>query len=578
MEFFDKKEEVMDIVMTRRGRELYATGDFVPAYYAFCDDEIIYEAQTVTGSNQTLVPAATATFEGLSTMDDVNSLQLTLVDAFSNSVTFTYDTGKNETQSTRTLIGTALTATTAAKATESLHRAIRLAIENGDLKMTLGPAEYTNETIFTLGQQGNGGPGGTGGLTTITVPTHISAGSRPSGTNGVFARTASTFSGGTQLETQNRTAQRIKDVPRVKLQSGTQAAMGLKGHMTSSIFEPRFKVLGKSSNIDEEAPAWQVKVVNERGLMSGSVKFVPTEMSGALDPASGVPIFKDTKLCTDAQMLTKYNGETIPQISIYCDYDVQIVDVLKHLLSEQEVATYKKLVEAEKTNKNLESQVALSNFKNTIIGPHGGSLAMMLKKSSDDIVLDFTENNVDFTGNTLEVYEYQYNKVNDITGMRQLNFSDEHHGTDFVEYFFDVSTDKEAEIDLQIEFVDESLFEGLEEEDIVDCPPGQLPTATAAQIKPPLGTGEIPATPKPPTRQAPTKFTKPGFHGDSCVSDDNCFVGTKCKSGKCMQPPDDVAGLDKGLGKQCLKDADCTTGQKCIQYQHGIQNRKCGKK
>ena len=166
---------------------------------------------------------------------------------------------------------------------------------------------------------------------------------------------------------------------------------------------------------------------------------------------------------------------------------------------------------------------------------------------------------------------------------KQLNFSDEHHGTNFVEYFFDISTDKEAEIDLQIEFVDESLFEGLEEEDIVDCPPGQLPTATAAQVKPPLAAGEISATPKPPpTRQAPSYNPKPkpklGFHGDPCVSDDNCSVGTKCKAGKCMQPPDDVAGLDKGLGKQCLKDADCTTGQKCIQYQHGIQNRKCGKK
>ena len=407
----------MDIVMTRRGRELYAVGEFVPAYYAFCDDEIIYEAATVAGSNQ--------------------------------------------------VVG------------------------------------------------------------------------------------ATTYSGGIQLETQNRTAQRIKDAPRLKLQSGTQAAMGLKGHMTSSIFEPRFKILGKSSNIDEEAPAWQVKVVNERGLMSGSVKFVPTEMSGALDPASGVPIFKDTNLCTDAQMLTKYNGEIIPQISIYCDYDVQIVDVIKHLLSEQEVATYKKLVEAEKTNKNLESQVALSNFKSTILGPHGGSLAMMLKKSSDDIVLDFAENNVDYTGYTLEVYEYQYNKVNDITGMKQLNFSDEHHGTNFVEYFFDISTDKEAEIDLQIEFVDESLFEGLEEEDIVDCPPGQLPTATAAQIKPPLGAGEIPATPPPKDVYAGVPA------GGACSSNVECVTGHVCKGveggkgyiskfGKCV-PHSAFAAAEKHL-------------------------------
>jgi len=561
MEFFDKKEEVMDIVMTRRGRELYAIGEFVPAYYAFCDDEIIYEAATVTGSDQVYTTAAGATIEGLSTMDDVDALELVLEDALGNSVTFTYDNSKDETESTATLIGTALTATTNAKATEAVHRAIAAAIAVGpaNLNMSITPANSDHlaaATSFTIGQEGDVARSAAAFLTTIEVPTHIKVNGASSGTDGVFARTTTTYKGGIQLETQNRTAQRIKDVPRLKLQSGTQAAMGLKGHMTSSIFEPRFKILGKSSNIDEEAPAWQIKVVNERGLMSGSVKFVPTEMSGAIDPASRVPIFKDP-VKTDGQMLTKYNGEIIPQISIYCDYDVQIVDVIKHLLSEQETATYKKLVEAEKTNKNLESQVALSNFKNTILGPHGGSLAMMLKKSSDDVVLDFAENNVDYTGYTLEVYEYQYNKANDITGMRQLNFSDEHHGTNFVEYFFDISTDKEAEIDLQIEFVDESLFEGLEEEDIVDCPPGQLPTATAAQVKPPLGVGEIPATPPPlPQRRrgaaeehigytTEEKMAKKGYYknnsvseGGNCTSDGHCLInlGLKCVAGKCKKP------------------------------------------
>ena len=38
-----------------------------------------------------------------------------------------------------------------------------------------------------------------------------------------------------------------------------------------------------------------------------------------------------------------------------------------------------------------------------------------------------------------------------------------------------------------------------------------------------------------------------------------------------------LAPLDKSLGKQCVEDNDCAAGQKCIQYQHGIQNRKCGK-
>jgi hypothetical protein len=43
MSFFDKKEEVIDLVMTRRGREIFASGSFKPAYYDFFDDEVYYD-------------------------------------------------------------------------------------------------------------------------------------------------------------------------------------------------------------------------------------------------------------------------------------------------------------------------------------------------------------------------------------------------------------------------------------------------------------------------------------------------------------------------------------------------------
>jgi len=43
MEFFDKKEEVLDIVLTRKGKEKLAAGKLSPAYYKFHDDAISYD-------------------------------------------------------------------------------------------------------------------------------------------------------------------------------------------------------------------------------------------------------------------------------------------------------------------------------------------------------------------------------------------------------------------------------------------------------------------------------------------------------------------------------------------------------
>lgn len=43
-EFFNKKEEVLDIQLTQYGKHLLSMGKFDPKYYAFFDDDIIYDA------------------------------------------------------------------------------------------------------------------------------------------------------------------------------------------------------------------------------------------------------------------------------------------------------------------------------------------------------------------------------------------------------------------------------------------------------------------------------------------------------------------------------------------------------
>lgn len=45
MQFFDKKEEVLDIQLTQLGKSLLSMGKFKPAYYAFFDDDVIYDSE-----------------------------------------------------------------------------------------------------------------------------------------------------------------------------------------------------------------------------------------------------------------------------------------------------------------------------------------------------------------------------------------------------------------------------------------------------------------------------------------------------------------------------------------------------
>ena len=44
MTFFNKKEDVVSIELTPYGRSLLAKGKLKPAYYAFFDDDILYDA------------------------------------------------------------------------------------------------------------------------------------------------------------------------------------------------------------------------------------------------------------------------------------------------------------------------------------------------------------------------------------------------------------------------------------------------------------------------------------------------------------------------------------------------------
>jgi len=50
MTFFDKKEEVISIELTPYGRNLLSLGKLKPSYYAFFDDDVLYNVEAAAGS------------------------------------------------------------------------------------------------------------------------------------------------------------------------------------------------------------------------------------------------------------------------------------------------------------------------------------------------------------------------------------------------------------------------------------------------------------------------------------------------------------------------------------------------
>ena len=59
MKFFDKKEEVLDIELTQYGKHLLSRGVLRPVFYAFFDDDIIYDSQYIGGGSSVQVEHST---------------------------------------------------------------------------------------------------------------------------------------------------------------------------------------------------------------------------------------------------------------------------------------------------------------------------------------------------------------------------------------------------------------------------------------------------------------------------------------------------------------------------------------
>jgi len=54
MEFFNKKEEVIEVQLTEYGKYLLSLGRMRPAYYSFFDDDILYDTEALEQGGYTV--------------------------------------------------------------------------------------------------------------------------------------------------------------------------------------------------------------------------------------------------------------------------------------------------------------------------------------------------------------------------------------------------------------------------------------------------------------------------------------------------------------------------------------------
>ena len=59
MKFLNRKEQVLELHMTQHGKSLLSRGAFKPVYYAFFDDDVIYDSQYMSDGSATALENST---------------------------------------------------------------------------------------------------------------------------------------------------------------------------------------------------------------------------------------------------------------------------------------------------------------------------------------------------------------------------------------------------------------------------------------------------------------------------------------------------------------------------------------
>jgi len=283
MKFFNPKEEVLDIQLTQQGKRLLSMGKFKPKYYAFYDDDIIYDS-SYAGTIPRNATAATATITiidsgsppGVPFIGEGDTIVLISTDGTTVTLTLQGTGGSTTSSETSGATLTAKTLSAGSYANTTLHATaqaveIKTAINNHTKFSATNSANVITVTQATTGKSGN---------TTITI-TEI-------GATGMSKTDFTDGTDGSSGEHQNNAEKRIKEeTPRLRTQ---YTFTGLQEQLTkinnnpdeldngSVDIQPTAEKmyclgepLGTAKYGSKFAPAWEVQFL--RGRLSGSTEF-----------------------------------------------------------------------------------------------------------------------------------------------------------------------------------------------------------------------------------------------------------------------------------------------------------------
>ena len=328
MKFLNKKEQVLDTLLTPHGEKLLADGLLKPEYYAFFDDNVLYESLYTDSSNTTDAAIAAWTF----TDKGNEETTITLTDSGGTSVVFEIDQAGNglaDAGSGNTLL------TGFANSAAGMAGVVIAAVNASVLNITATTGGgSTGEVLLTQDIKG------TVGNTAITLSDYNNWNAN---TTGIFP---TTFTGGTDLpgEGQNNIEPRIQeDTPQLETQvvfsdrniyrSKTGDAPAVLEEVAQDIdtiidltkqnssFERHFygprHPLGTTEKFTSNAPAWSVSLL--RGQIDSHADHElndtePTLAIAQLDVTLNynIDVISDPTFVSDTQLaITFPNGEIL---------------------------------------------------------------------------------------------------------------------------------------------------------------------------------------------------------------------------------------------------------------------------
>jgi len=204
--FLNKKQQVYDLQLTPYGNYLLSIGSFRPVYYAFFDDNIIYDTRYAADSTNQYASSTYTQISDDSSTSAMGGKTLILTDMEKLSHTITFRGATNQSATTAYVAGIKDQNNSAPGILKSLKLALALAIDAGLINLTTGPIDTSgaNPTmVISMATRGvnTDTPLGTAPDDTLATMPAFSAG----------GGTAYPYYDGDAVEGQNNVNKRIKE-------------------------------------------------------------------------------------------------------------------------------------------------------------------------------------------------------------------------------------------------------------------------------------------------------------------------------------------------------------------------------